>query len=102
MPFEKGKSGNPDGRPQGARSKKSQEWEQLGEFILNEGANKAKAYLLSLEGAEFFDKYTILLNYFKPKIKSSHIELDASIESRGAPSWFGKPIDLYDDDENPK
>ena len=33
MPFEKGKSGNPNGKPIGAKGQKTLQWEALGEAI---------------------------------------------------------------------
>ncbi len=74
MPFEKGKSGNKDGRPKGAKSKRTLEWEQLGEFLTDKGAKRAMEVLNNLDDADYLDQYGKLLNYFKPRMAQSQIE----------------------------
>ncbi|MDH5570377.1 MAG: hypothetical protein OEY89_01350 [Gammaproteobacteria bacterium] len=78
--FKKGVSGNLSGRPKGAKGKRQQEWEQLGEFLTETGAQRVKAYMESLNDKEFFEKYKDLLNYFKPKMQSTSI--DAKVEAK--------------------
>ena len=79
MPFEKGKSGNKEGRPTGAKNKKTLQWEALGDFIVEEGAEKVMQYLHTLEGDEFFSRYKEILNYVKPKMQAT--QLDANVKS---------------------
>jgi hypothetical protein len=74
MAFEKGKSGNPNGRPQGAKSEKTLQWEQLGESITGQQAEKFNAFLDKLwSSRDDQDKmiaselYLKTLEYFKPK-----------------------------------
>jgi hypothetical protein len=80
MPFEKGKTGNPNGRPRGAVSEKTKLWEELGHYIVEGGAQRAMVALQSLEDDEFLDKYMTMLEYFKPKqARISHMgEQDTS------------------------
>jgi len=40
MPFEKGQSGNPNGKPKGAKSEKTKQWEELHESIVGVHADK--------------------------------------------------------------
>ncbi len=80
MPFEKGKSGNKDGRPKGAKSKRTLEWEQLGEFLTDKGAKRAMEVLNNLDDADYLDQYGKLLNYFKPRMAQSKIEHDGTLE----------------------
>jgi hypothetical protein len=64
MPFPKGVSGNPSGRPQGAVSDKVRMWNELGEWFVQEGAAKCMRIMNDMEDEEY---YTALLEYFKPK-----------------------------------
>ena len=67
MPFEKGISGNPSGRPQGAVSDKVRMWNELGEWFVQEGADKCMRIMNDMEDEEYIKHYTALLEYFKPK-----------------------------------
>jgi hypothetical protein len=67
MPFEKGISGNPSGRPQGAISDKVRMWNELGEWFVQEGAAKCMRIMNDMEDEEYIKNYTALLEYFKPK-----------------------------------
>jgi hypothetical protein len=67
MPFVKGKSGNPEGRPQGAISERTKRWEELGEYITTAGAERAMEALNALPDEEFLEQYAKFLEYFKPK-----------------------------------
>jgi len=65
--FEKGKSGNPNGRPVGAVSDKVKMWNELGEWFVQEGAAKCMRIMNDMEDEEYIKHYTALLEYFKPK-----------------------------------
>lgn len=67
MPFEKGISGNPNGRPVGAVSDKVKMWNELGEWFVQEGAAKCMRIMNEMEDEEYIKHYTALLEYFKPK-----------------------------------
>lgn len=67
MPFPKGVSGNPSGRPQGAVSEKVRMWNELGEWFVQEGAAKCMRIMNDMEDEEYIKHYTALLEYFKPK-----------------------------------
>jgi len=67
MPFPKGTSGNPSGRPQGAISDKVRMWNELGEWFVQEGAAKCMRIMNDMEDEEYIKHYTALLEYFKPK-----------------------------------
>jgi len=74
MPFEKGKSGNPTGKPVGAKSTKTKQWEALHESIVGEHADNFNSLMNELwtdediknriQAGEF---YLQILEYFKPK-----------------------------------
>jgi hypothetical protein len=65
--FEKGKSGNPNGRPVGTVSDKVRMWNELGEWFVQEGAAKCMRIMNDMEDEEYIKHYTALLEYFKPK-----------------------------------
>jgi DNA-binding Lrp family transcriptional regulator len=65
--FEKGKSGNPNGRPVGAISDKVKMWNELGEWFTQQGAAKCMRIMNDMEDEEYIKHYTALLEYFKPK-----------------------------------
>jgi len=65
--FEKGKSGNPNGRPVGTVSDKVKMWNELGEWFVSEGAAKCMRIMNDMEDEEYIKHYTALLEYFKPK-----------------------------------
>ena len=67
MPFPKGVSGNPSGRPQGAVSDKVRMWNELGEWFVQEGAAKCMRIMNDMEDEEYIKHYTALHEYFKPK-----------------------------------
>jgi DNA-binding Lrp family transcriptional regulator len=67
MPFPKGTSGNPSGRPQGAISDKVRMWNDLGDWFVQEGAAKCMRIMNDMEDEEYIKHYTALLEYFKPK-----------------------------------
>ena len=67
MPFKKGQSGNPEGKSKGTRSKKTVEWEALGEAITTKHADRFNKILNDLPEDKFADKFLQVLEYFKPK-----------------------------------
>ena len=73
MPFVKGQSGNPKGKPVGAIGEKTKQWDALGEAIMGRQAEKFNNYLDELWDGNKNDKamaselYLKCLEYFKPK-----------------------------------
>jgi hypothetical protein len=63
----KGHTNNPNGRPKGAKSKKTVEWEALGEAITTRHADRFNKILKDLPDDKFADKFLQVLEYFKPK-----------------------------------
>ena len=59
---EAGKKGKP------GKHKRTIEWENLGEFITQAGAERFKNIMLNTDDDTFTDMYLKALNYFKPKI----------------------------------
>jgi len=72
--FKAGQSGNPNGRPVGAKSEKTKQWEVLHESITNQHAASFNAVLDELFNSDEIDEkivgselYIKMLEYFKPK-----------------------------------
>ena len=60
----------------GALSKKTILWNQLGEWFISDGALKFIQEMKKLEGKEFINAYSQMLEYFKPKLSRSEITAD--------------------------
>lgn len=61
------------------KTKKTKQWEALGDFITDAGAKRAMDILSKLPEKEFIDQYTKLLSYFKPKLSSTQLQAEQSI-----------------------
>lgn len=79
MPFKKGISGNPKGKKPGTKSNKTLAWEELGDWLLSEGAKKYLEMIKDLPPEKFAQRYESLLEYFKPK--QQRTELTGNIET---------------------
>ena len=74
MGLPKGQTNNANGRPVGSKNKRTEQWEQLGESITGQQAEKFNAFLDKLwSSRDDQDKmiaselYLKTLKYFKPK-----------------------------------
>lgn len=61
------KKGN-KGKPKGAKSSKTLEWEAFGKELLEHGMPRALEVLQTCEDEKFLNHFTNLLEYFKPKL----------------------------------
>ena len=68
MPIKKGQRLNPNGRPKGSISAKVTAWNNIGEFIANQGAERLVEYLKTTNEKDYADCYLKILEYFKPKL----------------------------------
>ena len=80
MPFEKGKSGNPKGRKEGSINKKTEIWNEIGEWFINEGVQAYKENLMDLMSSDnedtrlkAMDKFNALIEFFKPKLARTEL-----------------------------
>ena len=69
------------GKPKGAKSNKTKQWEQLGDFLTEEGAQRAMKILNDLPDEEYLDQFGKLLNYYKPKMQSTNLDANLKTES---------------------
>lgn len=74
MGFKKGHSGNPKGKPKGAKGTKTLEWEQFGRELLEHGMPRALSIMQTCEDEKFLSHFTSLLEYFKPKLARSEVK----------------------------
>ncbi len=68
MAYKKGESGNPKGKPKGTISEKTEFWNQVKEWFINDGAAKYMQEMEMLKGQAYIMAYNNGLEYFKPKL----------------------------------
>ena len=78
--FKKGKSGNPKGKPKGTISHKTRSWQDLCNYLLNEGVEKYLKYVETLEPQEFTKEFKDILNYIRPRLAQTNI--DANVKGK--------------------
>ncbi|OLY91788.1 hypothetical protein SAMN05444008_10936 [Cnuella takakiae] len=76
MPFEKGKSGNPEGRPKGSANKATSKIRELMSDFLEKNFPVIAEEFEKLEGRDKVKAYTDLLPYVMPKMQSISNEID--------------------------
>ena len=68
--FKKGHKGL---KPVGAISQKTKAWEELGEYIAQDGAQRYMVALKRLEDDKFVDRFEHVLEFFKPKLARKEV-----------------------------
>jgi hypothetical protein len=74
MPFKKG-----DPKPKGSGMKKGQkatktkQWEEMGEWLVTEGADKYMEYLKKMDPDNYLKRFEAMLEYFKPKLSRAEL-----------------------------
>ena len=81
MPFEKNKSGNPNGRTKGTKNEKTLQWEELGHSLLTRHSERANSILAQCNDDVFMDNYGKLLEYFMPKLARTETKMQAETET---------------------
>tara|TARA_R100001129_G_C5185667_1_gene209233 strand:+ start:149 stop:460 length:312 start_codon:yes stop_codon:yes gene_type:complete len=96
MPFTKGESGNPEGRPKGTPNKITQEGRELFIKIMDgqvEHIEDELALLREQSGEKYLKALASLFPYFMPKMVETKIEIN---EPRTEPSWFDDVLERND------
>lgn len=76
MAFKKGQSGNPKGRPRGAKNKATNELREWVERFINDNLNTIANDIKELEPNERVKFFLALLNYTLPKQQSVKAEIN--------------------------
>jgi hypothetical protein len=79
MPFEKGISGNPAGKPKGAVNTQTKLIKNLVETLISDNVDTIRADFAALKGREKINALCDLLPYVIPKLQAT--TLDIEIES---------------------
>lgn len=62
------------GRAKGSKNLKTQQWERLGEFLTQAGAERVREFFATCSDEDFMKYYTLFLEYFKPKLQRTSFE----------------------------
>ena len=66
------------GRPKGGKNERTQQWETFTEYCLNGGLQRFEQELNTLEGKDYVNAFTALLEFHKPKLARTTIVGDAT------------------------
>lgn len=68
------------GRPKGSVNVKNQQWDSIGEFLSQQGAERMLEYLQKTDPDKYADTYLKILEYFKPKLARTESKISGVVE----------------------
>ena len=102
MPFKKGESGNPNGKPKGAKGKVSTKARELFVQVMEgeiENIKDSLAVLRENSDEKYLKALSSLMPYFMPKQQETEIKFDEAVKP---PSWFDEVLEREDHDGKSK
>lgn len=102
MPFKKGESGNPNGKPKGAKGKVSTKARELFVQVMEgemENIQDSLAVLRENSDEKYLKALSSLMPYFMPKQQETEIKFDEAVKP---PSWFDEVLEREDHDGKSK
>lgn len=93
MPFKKGQSGNPNGKPKGAKGKVSTQARELFVQVMEnemENIQNSLAILRENSDEKYLKALSAMMPYFMPKQTETEIKVQ---EVPSAPSWFDEVLE---------
>lgn len=93
MPFKKGQSGNPNGKPKGAKGKVSTKARELFVQVMEgemQNIQDSLAILRENSDEKYLKALSSMMPYFMPKQTETEIKVQ---ETPSAPSWFDEVLE---------
>jgi len=100
MPFKKGESGNPNGKPKGAKGKVSTKARELFVQVMEgemENIQNSLAILRENSDEKYLKALSSLMPYFMPKQQETEIKFDEAVKP---PSWFDEVLEREGESNN--
>jgi hypothetical protein len=100
MPFKKGESGNPNGKPKGAKGKVSTKARELFVQVMEgemENIQDSLAVLRENSDEKYLKALSSLMPYFMPKQQETEIKFDEAVKP---PSWFDEVLEREGESNN--
>lgn len=100
MPFKKGESGNPNGKPKGAKGKVSTKARELFVQVMEgemENIKDSLAVLRENSDEKYLKALSSLMPYFMPKQQETEIKFDEAVKP---PSWFDEVLEREGESNN--
>ena len=69
------------GRTKGVVNKRTEQWETFSKYCLEGGLAKFERELNTLEGKEFVNAFTLLLEFHKPKLARTETKVEGQVDS---------------------
>jgi hypothetical protein len=67
------KSTKTGGREKGVKNKKTQQWDDLGDWLVAEGATRYMRCLMESDNENYMKRFEMALEYFKPKLARTQV-----------------------------